>query len=114
MDALVVNGGQGEGGGQILRSSLSLSMITGRPVVLENLRANRQKPGLQPQHLAAVNAARTVCSADVEGAQLGSRHLRFVPGTVAPGAYHFAVGTAGSATLVLQTVLPPLLLAAGP
>lgn len=114
MEALAIDGSQGEGGGQILRSSLALSMITGRPVVLEKLRANRKKPGLQPQHLTAVNAARVLSAAKVDGAELGSRRLRFTPGKVSHGTYHFAVGTAGSATLVLQTVLPGLLLAAGP
>lgn len=111
---ILIDGSQGEGGGQILRSSLSLAMLTGQPFRLENIRAGRPKPGLQAQHLASVNAAAAICSAELTGASLGSTTLSFQPGPVAPGDYSFAVGTAGSATLVLQTVLPALITAAGP
>jgi RNA 3'-terminal phosphate cyclase (ATP) len=111
---LIIDGSQGEGGGQILRTSLSLSMVLGRPFRIERIRAGRQRPGLMRQHLAAVEAARAVSSAQVEGAALGSRELTFSPGPVAPGSYRFAVGTAGSACLVLQTVAPALLTAGGP
>src|SRR5262245_57066518 len=110
---LTIDGSHGEGGGQILRSSLALSMVTGTPFRIENIRAKRKKPGLMRQHLTAVNAARQVSSAGVDGAAIGSTELVFHPGTVRPGDYQFAVGTAGSTTLVLQTVLPALLCAGG-
>jgi RNA 3'-terminal phosphate cyclase (ATP) len=108
---ILIDGSEGEGGGQILRSSLALSLITGQPFRMERIRAKRQKPGLMRQHLAAVDAAKTVGCADVVGAELNSQTLEFRPGPVTPGNYRFAVGTAGSATLVLQTVLPALLTA---
>lgn len=99
----------------MLRSALSLAAITGRPLRLERIRARRAKPGLRQQHLTAVRAAASVCSATLQGAELGAAELEFVPGEAAPGGdYRFSVGTAGSACLVLQTVLPPLLLARGP
>ena len=109
-----IDGSFGEGGGQILRSSLSLSLVTGKPFRIENIRANRQKPGLLRQHLTAVQAAAAVGSAEVNGAFLGSKALTFVPDKVRAGEFHFAIGTAGSGTLVLQTVLPALITAAGP
>ena len=109
-----IDGSMGEGGGQVLRSSLSLSMATGRPLRIENLRANRSRTGLRRQHLTAVRAARTVTGADVHGAALGSTTLDFNPGRVRGGDYRFSVGTAGSATLVAQTVLPALILAREP
>ena len=110
---LTIDGSQGEGGGQILRTSLALSLVTGQPFRLERIRAGRQKSGLLRQHLTAVEAASTVGSVEVIGADLGSQTLEFQPGKVTPGDYRFAVGTAGSATLVLQTILPPLLTASG-
>lgn len=110
---IIIDGSQGEGGGQILRTSLALSLVTGQPFRLENIRAGRQKPGLLRQHLTAVEAATTIGNANVTGAALGSKMLEFHPGTVTPGNHRFAVGTAGSATLVLQTILPPLLTADG-
>jgi RNA 3'-terminal phosphate cyclase (ATP) len=111
---IFIDGSVGEGGGQILRSALALSLVTGKPFRMERIRAGRKKPGLQRQHLTAVRAAAEVGRATVEGATLGSRRLRFVPGRVQPGRYHFPVGTAGSTTLVVQTVLPALALAPGP
>jgi RNA 3'-terminal phosphate cyclase (ATP) len=111
---IVIDGSLGEGGGQVLRSSLALSLITGLPFRIEKIRAGRKKPGLMRQHLTAVNAAAAIGSADVEGAHIGSRALAFHPGSVKPGSYHFSVGTAGSCTLVLQTVLPALLTADAP
>jgi RNA 3'-terminal phosphate cyclase (ATP) len=111
---LTLDGSAGEGGGQILRSALALSLLTGTPFRIEKIRARRAKPGLLRQHLTAVQAAARIGSAQVEGAELGSRALTVRPGTVAPGEYHFAIGSAGSACLVVQTVLPPLLLASGP
>lgn len=109
-----IDGSLGEGGGQVLRSSLSLSMATGRPLRIENIRASRSKSGLRRQHLTAVRAARTVTGADVHGAALGSTTLDFNPGKIRGGDYRFSVGTAGSATLVAQTVLPALILAHEP
>ena len=109
-----IDGAQGEGGGQIVRTSLALSMVTGRPVTIDEIRARRKRPGLANQHLTAVEAAAAVCGAEVAGAKLGSRRLVFQPGPVQPGEYLFDVGTAGSTTLVLQTVLPPLLTAEAP
>src|SRR5262245_28444079 len=112
-EVLAIDGSSGEGGGQILRSSLSLSLITGRPFRLFNVRASRQRPGLQAQHLAALRAA-AVGQAQAQGDAVGSREITFQPQAVAAGDYAFDVGTAGSAMLVLQTVLPPLLTAANP
>lgn len=109
-----IDGAQGEGGGQIVRSSLALAAVTGQSVVIDNIRAGRAKPGLMRQHLTAVNAAVAICGGTARGAALGSRCLTFEPGRVQPGNYHFSVGSAGSATLVLQTVLPALLIADGP
>jgi RNA 3'-terminal phosphate cyclase (ATP) len=106
---LTIDGSIGEGGGQILRSSLALSMVTGTPFRIENIRANRDVPGLARQHLTAVESAAALCGATVEGAALRSRSLAFSPGRVTPGDYTFSVGSAGSTTLVLQTVLPALL-----
>lgn len=101
----------GEGGGQIVRTSLALSLITGKPFRIENVRAGRDKPGLRQQHLTAVRAAATVGSARVDGARVGASEFTFHPGEIRPGEYRFDIGTAGSTTLVLQTVLPPLMLA---
>ena len=111
---IVVDGSLGEGGGQILRTALGLSLVTGTPFTIEQIRAGRQKPGLLRQHLTAVEAARAVGDAEVEGASLGSQRVVFRPRRVRPGRHAFAVGTAGSATLVLQTVLPALLVAPEP
>ena len=110
---ITIDGSFGEGGGQILRSSVALSAITGKSLQVINIRAGRKKPGLMRQHLTSVRAAATVCNAEVEGLQQGSSHITFVPQAVQPGDYHFEVGTAGSAMLVLQTVLPVLLTADG-
>jgi RNA 3'-terminal phosphate cyclase (ATP) len=107
-----IDGSSGEGGGQILRSSLSLSLATGKAFRIENVRAKRERPGLLRQHLTAVLAAAEIGGAEVEGASLGSRTLTFVPGTVRPGEHRFVIGTAGSGTLVLQTILPALMTAA--
>jgi len=106
-----IDGSEGEGGGQMLRTALALSMVTGRPFEIANIRAGREKPGLRPQHLACVKAAAKICSASVEGAAPGSRTLRFEPGPVRPGTYDFDVKTAGSTSLVLHTVTLPLALA---
>jgi RNA 3'-terminal phosphate cyclase (ATP) len=108
-----IDGTMGEGGGQVLRSSLTLSLLTGRPVRLTRIRARRQRPGLAFQHRMAVHAAALVSGARVEGERIGSQDLEFVPGPVKPGRYHFDIGTAGATSLVLQTVLLPLALAPG-
>ncbi|HEX5244400.1 MAG TPA: RNA 3'-terminal phosphate cyclase [Tepidisphaeraceae bacterium] len=106
-----LDGSLGEGGGQILRTALSLSMVTGRAFRIEMIRAGRPKPGLLRQHLTAVNAAGEICGATVDGAAISSRELTFSPGPVKAGQYTFTVGSAGSTTLVLQTVLPALMMA---
>jgi RNA 3'-terminal phosphate cyclase (ATP) len=111
---MILDGSRGEGGGQILRTALGLSLVTGAPFRIERIRAGREKPGLLRQHLTAVQAAARVGNAEVSGAAIGSSALAFRPGPVAPGDYAFAVGSAGSATLVLQTVLPALLTAPAP
>ena len=108
---LLIDGAHGEGGGQILRTALGLSLVTGRPFRLVNIRAGRNRPGLLAQHLAAVNAAADIGASQVQGAALGSRELSFAPHEARPGEYEFKIGTAGSATLVLQAVLPALLCA---
>jgi len=111
---LTIDGSVGEGGGQILRTALSCALVTGQAFRMFGIRAGRQRPGLQAQHLAAVQAAAAVGQADVDGAQIGPQELVFQPRAVAAGEYSFPVGTAGSTTLVLQTVLPALTAAAGP
>ena len=103
-----IDGSFGEGGGQILRTALSLSAITRKPFEIYNIRANRKTPGLSYQHLQAVNATAKVCSAEVAGNQLRSTNLKFYPENTKPGAYHFNIGTAGSVSLVLQTIFYPL------
>lgn len=113
-DWIEIDGAQGEGGGQVLRTSLSLSLCTMTPIRVRNIRAGRKKPGLLRQHLTAVRAAAEIGAAEVEGDSIGSRELSFEPREVRPGSYRFSVGTAGSTTLVLQTVLLPLLTASGP
>jgi RNA 3'-terminal phosphate cyclase (ATP) len=111
---IAIDGDQGEGGGQVLRTSLALAAHTGQAFHATDIRARRSRPGLLRQHLTAVKAAAEICDAEVVGAELGSRELLFQPRAVRPGEYTFAVGTAGSATLVLQTVLPALMLADAP
>lgn len=111
---IILDGSRGEGGGQILRTALALSLVTGRPFRIEKIRAGRSKPGLLRQHLAAVRAAEAIGAATVSGADLGSKTLSFAPSGIHPGDHHFDVGSAGSATLVFQTVLPALLRAGAP
>lgn len=104
-----IDGSAGEGGGQVLRTSLALSIVTRQPFRLFNIRAGRDKPGLAKQHLACVRAAQQVSNADVTGDEIGNRDLAFAPQGIYSGKYRFSVGSAGSASLVLQTVLYPLL-----
>ena len=105
-----LDGSFGEGGGQILRTALTLSLVTGKPFHLRNVRAGRARPGLQPQHLMCVRAAATIGGAEVRGASLHSTELTFEPGPVTPGNYHFAIGTAGAVGLVVHTLYLPLAL----
>ena len=114
LSTVTIDGAIGEGGGQILRSSLALALVTGRAFRMVNIRARRAKPGLLRQHLTAVRAAVEISDAACDGAEIGSGELVFRPGPVRPGEYHFSIGTAGSTTLVLQTILPALALADGP
>jgi RNA 3'-terminal phosphate cyclase (ATP) len=114
MKTLHIDGSRGEGGGQVLRTSLALSMITNTPIRITHIRARRAKPGLMRQHLTAVQAAAGISKAHVEGAAVGAKEITFTPSAVTPGDHHFAIGTAGSTTLILQTVLPALILAPGP
>ncbi len=107
-----LDGSQGEGGGQILRSALSLSLITGIPFHIANIRANRDKPGLRPQHLAAVQACAQIGSAEVSGAAVGSRELTFHPGKVQARDFSYDIGTAGASALVLHALALPLAMAA--
>ena len=111
---LTLDGSQGEGGGQILRTALALSAVTGQPFEMVKIRARRPVPGLRPQHLAAVRATTLVTSARVGGVFEGSPDLRFEPGPISAGDYRFEIATAGASTLVLQTVLVPLATASAP
>ncbi len=108
-----IDGSQGEGGGQILRSALALSIITGRSLAVRNIRAKRPKPGLMRQHLACVQAAQAISDAQVSAVAVGATELEFAPGAVKAGDYCFPISGAGSSMLVLQTVLPALLMAQG-
>jgi len=114
MSLIEIDGSFGEGGGQILRTALSLSVVTGRPFRISNIRKGRAKPGLQRQHLACVKAAAEIASAVCPGAELNSLQLEFHPQAPRSGSYSFAIGTAGSTTLLLQTILPILALAPEP
>jgi RNA 3'-terminal phosphate cyclase (ATP) len=116
-----IDGSHGEGGGQVLRTALTLSAVTGQPLIIGGIRAGRRKPGLQPQHLTSVRAAAKICNARVEGDRLDSQELSFAPQSPPqPGTYTFDVsqaakgGSAGAVSLIFQTVLLPLALAGGP
>lgn len=109
-----IDGSIGEGGGQIVRTALGLSLATQRPFRITNVRANRAHPGLRPQHVTAVEAAAAIGTADVSAVEVGTSAFSFAPETVVPGRHQFDVGTAGSAVLVLQAILPALLTASAP
>lgn len=109
-----IDGTIGEGGGQILRSALSLAATLGIPFLIRGIRKNRDRPGLMPQHLAAVRAMKEICRAKVTGDEIASSVLSFYPGWVKPGSYRFDIGTAGSTSLLLQTLILPLIFAGGP
>lgn len=111
---ITIDGSEGEGGGQVLRYSAALSLLTGEPFTITNIRGGRAKPGLMRQHVTSIEAACAIGGAESSGLAVGSSELTFRPGTVVPGEYHFAVGTAGSTGLVLQTVLVPLMMADAP
>jgi RNA 3'-terminal phosphate cyclase (ATP) len=109
-----IDGSSGEGGGQIVRTALSLSALLGVPCRIRNIRRSRPKPGLRAQHLAAVRAIEAITDGEVKGAAIGSEEVRLTPRTLKGGAYRFEIGTAGSTPLVLQTLLPPLAFAEAP
>ena len=113
-DVVTINGSMGEGGGQVLRTSLSWSASTGREIEIEKSRAGRAKPGLKRQHLTCVKAVAEICGAKVSEVDVGTMELTFAPGPIKGGDYRFDVGTAGSVTLVAQTVIPVLLKADKP
>ncbi len=114
MKPVEIDGSFGEGGGQILRTALSLSCVTGIPFRLSNIRKGRKRPGLMPQHITCVQAVSEICNARSEGNEKGSQHLTFIPGKTKAGNYEFDIGTAGSVSLVFQTILAPLLFVHGP
>ena len=114
MAAVEIDGSQGEGGGQVLRTSLALSLVTRTPLRLIHIRARRSKPGLRAQHVACVQAAAEVGRAETSPVAVGTRGLTFRPTALEPGDFSFDLGTAGSTSLVLQTVLPALLQARAP
>jgi RNA 3'-terminal phosphate cyclase (ATP) len=111
MDTIHIDGSFGEGGGQVLRTSLTLAAITGRRLYIDKIRASRPKPGLAKQHLTCVEAVCEVCGGKSKGAAVGSTELEFEPGYIKAGDYRFDIGSAGSASLVVQTVLPVLFFA---
>ncbi len=118
MQRVTIDGSYGEGGGQILRSSLALSALTGKPLRIFNIRAGRKNPGLRPQHLTAVRAVATICDAKVDGAKVNSTELNFEPTNLRGRSFVVDVSadqpSAGSGTLVFQTVFPALLFAEQP
>ena len=111
---IIIDGSEGEGGGQVVRNACALSLVTGQPFRIINARGKRSKPGLMRQHVTAVEAACALGNATCEGLAVGASEIAFTPGKVVPGEYRFAVGTAGSTGLVLQTLLMPLVLADAP
>ncbi len=108
-----IDGSYGEGGGQILRTAVALSAVTGKAIEIENIRKARPKPGLAPQHVKAVESAAIICDADVRGCELRSTYLGFKPGKIKGGTYEIDIGTAGSITLLLQCLMPAALHAPG-
>lgn len=111
---IMIDGSEGEGGGQVVRNACALALVTGQPFHIANIRGGREKPGLMRQHVTAIEAACAIGQGECEGLTVGGSALTFRPGRITPGEYRFAVGTAGSTGLVLQTVLMPLLRAEGP
>ena len=111
---IIIDGAKGEGGGQIVRSALTLSLLTGKAFRITNIREKRKNPGLLRQHLTALKAAALISEAKVRGNDIGSSDFFFEPKTIKGGEYKFSIGSAGSTTLILQTVLLPLLSAREP
>jgi len=106
LEFIRIDGSYGEGGGQILRTSVTLSTITKKPVEIVNIRAKRDNPGLRPQHANAINAVASLCNAKVENVHVGSNAIKFIPEEMQSGSINIDVGTAGSVTMILQTVIP--------
>lgn len=106
MDFLKINGGHGEGGGQIIRTAVTLSCITKKPIHIENIRKNRKVSGLKPQHLTAIKILQKITNADVTGAEIGSTELKFIPNNIESLQLVAEVGTAGSISLILQVLIP--------
>ena len=102
---MYIDGSYGEGGGQILRTAVALSVLTKKPVEIDNIRANRPNPGIKPQHYTAMKSIEELCDGESEGLEIGSSHLKFIPGEIKSGKYKFDIGTAGSITLVFQACL---------
>lgn len=111
---IIIDGSEGEGGGQVLRSSASLSLVTGQPFQITNIRGKRAKTGMMRQHVTAIEAVCAISDSSCDGLAVGASEITFRPGKAKAGNYKFAVGTAGSTNLVLQTILPPLLFTDGP
>jgi RNA 3'-terminal phosphate cyclase (ATP) len=111
---IIIDGSKGEGGGQVVRNACALALVTGQPFRITNVRGGREKPGLMRQQVTAITAACAIGNATCDGLSVGSSQIEFRPGRGTPGEYKFAVGTAGSTGLVLQTILMPLALADGP
>jgi RNA 3'-phosphate cyclase len=114
MEMIEIDGNHGSGGGQIIRTAVSMSALTGKPCHIRNIRAKRENPGLSYQHLTAVKAVAELCHAQLSGAELRSEELTFIPGKIGSGGFNFDIGTAGSITLVLQALLPAAIHAKGP
>ncbi|MDI6643650.1 MAG: RNA 3'-terminal phosphate cyclase [Methanobacteriaceae archaeon] len=108
---IAIDGSYGEGGGAIIRTATALSALTGKPIHITNIRANRPKKGLAPQHLTAIKALSSLTSASCSGLKLGSREIYFKPGPISGGNYHIDIKTAGSTTLVLQSLMIPSMFA---
>ncbi len=112
--AVRIDGSQGEGGGQVVRTAIALSAITGKPLVLEFIRAGRKKPGIMRQHLTSIQAAAQICHAKTVGVELGAEDIEFIPGEIEGGDYNFKIGSAGSTSLVAQAIMPILAMASEP
>jgi RNA 3'-terminal phosphate cyclase (ATP) len=108
-----IDGSYGEGGGQIVRTAVALSAVTGKSVEIKNIRKNRPKPGLKAQHMKAIESDAAICKGKVDGCKLQSKHLRFIPGKIISGSYNIDIGTAGSIPLLLQCIMPAAMHAPG-
>ena len=106
MDLLKIDGSYGEGGGQILRSAVTLSCISKTPIQLENIRSNRRVPGLRPQHLTAIKLLGKICNAEIQGLNVGSKSIKFIPNNLENKILTEDIGTAGSISLILQALIP--------